>query len=411
VVRDRVANIRQRLILIATLYVSQAIPLGFFIVALPAIARREGLSLEKVGLLGALAFPWLIKFLWAPLVDRRGSRRFGHYRSWIVPLQMLSLLAVLATAVVDISVSLVGLAIAGAIFMVCSATQDVATDGLAVRIVNPDERGPANGIQVGGYYLGQILGGGGVLLVFSRFGWTTAIVAMAVFVAIPLIPALRFREPPSGVETADRARIGLRTLAEFVRRPGAGTWILILLLYRTGAEVALRMGTAMLVDRDMTLDQIGLLIGVVGSVAALAGAMAGGLLMGRVGRRSALALFGLLHAVALGGWLIPAGGLVTPFVVCSVTSAAMFTGGMATAALYTNMMDRSDPRTAATDFTLQQSLCAFGPILGAVVSGFVADAFGYGVLFTGCVGLTALTVVIVLRWLTADACAVSCPAS
>ena len=57
-------SIRHRLTVIASLYVSQAIPLGFFIVALPAILRQKGLALEQVGLLGALAMPWLLKFLW-----------------------------------------------------------------------------------------------------------------------------------------------------------------------------------------------------------------------------------------------------------------------------------------------------------------------------------------------------------
>ena len=42
---------------------------------------------------------------------------------------------------------------------------------IAVRMLRKDERGPANGIQVGGYYLGQILGGGVVLVLFDRFGW------------------------------------------------------------------------------------------------------------------------------------------------------------------------------------------------------------------------------------------------
>ncbi len=70
-----------RFTLIGSLYVSQAIPLGFFTVALPAILRARGVSLQNVGLLSALALPWLIKFLWAPFVDRYGSQRWGHYRS------------------------------------------------------------------------------------------------------------------------------------------------------------------------------------------------------------------------------------------------------------------------------------------------------------------------------------------
>ena len=127
------SDTRRRLTLIASLYVSQAIPLGFLIVALPAILRREGMSLEQTGMLGALALPWLIKFLWAPLIDRYGSARWGHYRSWIIPLQTLCVLAVVGISTVDLQDGLLWLVLAGAAFMLASATQDIATDGLAVR--------------------------------------------------------------------------------------------------------------------------------------------------------------------------------------------------------------------------------------------------------------------------------------
>ncbi len=92
-----VSSRAQRFGLIGSLYVSQAIPLGFVFVALPAILVRRGLGEEQIGLLSALAAPWLVKFLWAPAVDRFGSRR-GHYRSWLIPLQLLSVSAVAAMA-------------------------------------------------------------------------------------------------------------------------------------------------------------------------------------------------------------------------------------------------------------------------------------------------------------------------
>src|SRR5215213_11653290 len=113
-----------KFILIATLYVSQAIPLGFFIVAIPAILRWQGLSLRGVGMLSAIAFPWLIKFLWAPLVDRYGSARFGHFRSWLLPLQILSVATVVVIAFLDLSTQFVPLVVAGVLFMLLAATQD-----------------------------------------------------------------------------------------------------------------------------------------------------------------------------------------------------------------------------------------------------------------------------------------------
>ncbi len=385
--------------LIASLYVSQSIPLGFFIVALPAILRSEGVGLEKVGLFGALAFPFLIKFLWAPWVDRHGSARYGHYRSWIVPLQAFSVLSVVAMSGLDIRTHLVPLAFAGGAFMLSAATQDIATDGLAVHLFRRDERGPANGIQVGGYYVGQVLGGGAMLLLFGQFGWTTAMLAMAAFLALPFVPLASFREPRHVRDDPEPVNMG--SLLQFAKRPGAGTWISVVMLYRVGETMALMMVNPMLVDHGLSLQAIGLLLGLAGSIASFAGAMAGGLLIGRIGRKKSLVLFGGFNALAIAGYLIPASGFVSAPVIYGVATVAAFAGGMATAALYTNMMDRSAPDSAGTDFTVQQSLCAIGPLIGAGASGFLAARLGYSGHFVVCITFAVAAVIVVARWLTA----------
>jgi PAT family beta-lactamase induction signal transducer AmpG len=392
---------RKRLTVIAGLYVSQAIPLGFLIVAMPAILRREGMGLELTGLLAALALPWLVKFLWAPLIDRFGSVRWGHYRSWIIPLQSLTVLMVLAVSQLDLKQSMLWLIVAGAVFMLSSATQDIATDGLAVHTVREDERGRANGIQVGGYYFGQILGGGLVLVLYDRFGWTTALLTMAVLLALPLIPLSRFREPVN-YAAQSKTRIDFAALRRFVKRPGATTWILILLVYRAGETMAMTMFNPMLVDGGLSLEAIGVTVGVVGSIGAFSGAMAGGWLIASIGRKTSLVMFGLLQAIALCAYLVPAGGSFRPGTIYLVVLSVAFAGGMATASLYTNMMDRCDPKTAATDFTLQQSLCAFGPLLGASLSGFSAARFGYSAHFFICATVALGSTLIVARWLTAE---------
>ena len=387
--------------LIAGLYVSQAVPLGFFIVALPAILRRQGLGLEQTGMLSALAFPWLIKFLWAPLVDRFGSERLGHYRAWILPLQTFLVLVVIGLSQIDISRGLLWLIVGGTIFMLTSATQDIATDGLAVRIVDPPRRGPANGIQVGGYYLGQIFGGGVVLVLYDRVGWTAALLAMAGLLTLPLLQVLRFHEPPFRPRT-QQAPVSFGALKRFFQRPGAAAWIPILLIYRAGETTATTMFNPMLVDAGLSLGEIGLMLGLAASVASLAGALTGGALIPRVGRKPSLVLFGSLQAVALCAYLVPAAGMVRPAAIYGVAMAVAFAGGMATAALYTNMMDRSDPRTGATDFTLQQSLCAFGPVLGASLSGLSAARLGYTMHFVLCASVSLVGVLIVARWLSSD---------
>ena len=113
-----------------------------------------------------LALPWALKFLWAPVVDRYALPRVGRRTSWIVPLQLLTAAPLLAVAGWPPSRSLTPLLVTVFVVNLLAATQDIATDGLAVELLAPSERGLANGVQVGGYRLGMILGGG-VLLAFG----------------------------------------------------------------------------------------------------------------------------------------------------------------------------------------------------------------------------------------------------
>jgi PAT family beta-lactamase induction signal transducer AmpG len=374
-----------RLLLLALLYVAQALPMGFFVIAMPAILRSRGASLGQVGLLGALAMPFLLKFLWAPLVDRFGAAS-GHYRSWLLWLQILAVATVAGIAALDPVADWQSLLLLGALFMFLAATQDVATDGLAVRLLWQEDRGLGNGIQVGGYYLGQILGGGLVLVLVDRFGWSTALGAMAVMLALPLPMVALLREPAAqagaartgaGRTGAGRTKVGFAALGAFFRRPGIGAWVLVLLVWRLSETMAQWMLNPMLVDRGFSLERIGILLGVLGSLGSLGGAMLGGRLVGKLGRHRTLAWTGVLLAPALAAYLAPAQGWGGLTLVYMVVVASAFAAGASTAALYTAAMDAAAYDTAGTDFTIQQSLAAVGPMVAAGVSGASAAALGY----------------------------------
>jgi hypothetical protein len=56
-----------------SLYIAQSVPMSFFSTVVPVIMRQENYSLESIGLLQLVKLPWIIKFLWAPIVDNYSS--------------------------------------------------------------------------------------------------------------------------------------------------------------------------------------------------------------------------------------------------------------------------------------------------------------------------------------------------
>ncbi|HEY5450019.1 MAG TPA: MFS transporter [Polyangia bacterium] len=359
--------------LLGALYFSQGLPFGFFSQALPVLLRKQGVSLGQIGLSYLLVLPWALKFLWAPLIDRRFLPAFGRRKSWIVPLQLASVV-VLAGLASSLANSMTVLMVAILLLNLLAATQDIATDGLAIDMLAPSERGIANGLQVAGYRVGMIVGGGVLLILHDRLGAARTFLAMAALTAVATMPIAASRERRHVLPPAPNVS---GSTPHFLRRPGAWRLLSLVIVYKAGDAFATGMLRPFLADAGLTLTDIGWLLGTVGFVAGLVGALAGGVLVNAVGRRAALTAFGLLQAAAVAGYAYVALGKPTPPTLYMVCAAEHFAGGMATAALFTCMMDWCSSDASATDYTVQASAVVIATAVAAAAAGFSAQALGY----------------------------------
>ncbi|MFT3768383.1 MAG: MFS transporter [Minicystis sp.] len=375
--------------LLASLYVSQGLPFGFFTQALPVLMRRQGLALEIIGLANLLALPWALKFLWAPLVDRYHVPAIGRRRSWILPLQIISILVAAALAFVDPRAGLTPMMAALFCTNLLAATQDIATDGLAVELLEGSERGYGNSVQVAGYRVGMILGGGFLLVVFERLGYAPTYLVMAALLALATVPIVLHRERPAPANVEAAAPPGIGAWIDAMRRPHMGTWIVVLTVYKGGEALAYGMVKPLLVDRGFTVEDIGVLIGTVGFCAGLVGAVLGGVLVSRAGRRRALVIAGVLQLVGILAYVAPAAGIGGKQALIAASVIEHVTGGMATVSLFTIMMDICGD-AAATDYTLQASVVVIATGGAATLSGFVAARIGYAGHFTMSAAFSAL---------------------
>lgn len=406
---DPNASLRARLWLLLSLYICQGLPTGVFSQALPAILRRYEVPLTVIGLSGLLAMPWALKFLWAPFVERHYSSRLGQRRSWILPMQFAALACLLVIAFFDplrLGTS-TGIAQFFALMFLVNlfaATQDIATDGLAVRSLGFGERGLGNGVQVAGYRLGLIIGGGLLLYLIGAWSWRTAFLLMVFLQFALTLPVLRFREPaPVAASPSQRLRYH-EIFTSFFARPGLRGWLVVLVTYKLGESLGSAMVKPMLVDMGLDLKQIGLMVSLVGSLAALAGALLGGWLTARLGRYRAIIGFGALQAlgVAIYAWLPWQHGQGRPVpleLIYAVNAVEHFVSGMAMAALLTAVMDLSRDEHAAADFTVQVSILAIFGGSFYLVAGFVAEALGYTGYF-----LVSALLALVLLWPAAVYC-------
>ena len=379
------------------LYVTQYLGVGFITVGLIAILRDGGTSLQTLGALGLIGLIWPLKVLWAPVLDRFGSAKRGHYRSWLLVLQVglvVSLLALLPYHRPADALTAVALVCVAYVFL--SATQDIAVDAIAVRLLDAGERGAGNGVQLAGVSLGTVLGGGVCLIVYDHAGWTAAILLLAALTAVGLVTAWRFREPPRAAAVDLGA--AYRALLSVYRQPGCRMWTfgVVTLLY-VGSGAIWSLVTPALVDAGWSQSRIGMVTGVVVSIpAVVAGLVAGGF-VSRAGRSAVLVTGGVLLGVAAVALLPLLNGHapLTGTVVALCGFMAAYTA--VNVVVYTVTMDYSRPGTAGTDFTM---LSSFGLACSFVASsaGLAAAAWvGYPAVALGGIALTSAGVLLGVR--------------
>jgi PAT family beta-lactamase induction signal transducer AmpG len=352
----------------------------------PVLLRASGASLAQIGLLSTLSLPWALKFIWAPAVDRFGSRRH-----WIAGAQLGLALVLLLMAWTGTTVGTATFALILAL-VALSATQDIAVDAFTIEVMARSELGPANGARVTAYRLGWIVAGGVLVAASASLGWTTVLllgaavflIASALSLLLPEVRAAGDQHPPM-----------LEPLRELLGRPGIAAAVLFVLTFKLGDLALTTMVKPFWLDSGYTVQQIGWVQTTLGVGASILGAIVGGAATRRLGAFHALWVLGLVQA--LSNLTYGAAALLGTPVALMYGAAVVeqFTGGMGTAAFLTFLMTLSARRFAATQFALLTALYRLGGIAAGAVSGVLAERLGYAnyFLFTFCLALPAFALI------------------
>lgn len=371
------------------LYIAQSIPMSFFSTAIPVVLRQENFSLASIGLLQLIKLPWILKFIWAPFIDARTRSEKDYFR-WIISSELLYALLILAVSFLDITLHFPALFALVVLAFLASATQDIATDALAVLSFSKKEKSMAGSIQSMGGFAGTWIGSGLLLILFAKWGWTTLLYALSAFVLVALLPLI-FRKSPLIVEPAPPKKIHWNDLFRFFARKGTGKLLLFLALSYSGLIGTLAMLKPMMVDLGYNMSKIGLMVGIIGTLAGCSGSFIGGFVMKRIARKTARiggALYLMIAAFYI--WIMSLSGFTASTLYLGIV-LIWSSYGAASVILYTTAMERVREGLEGTDFTLQTVIAHFSSMVVAIGSGKFADHFGYSGLFLAefCLALVA----------------------
>lgn len=380
------------ILVLCGLYGAQTIPLYLVAAAIPPILRERGVDLALIGSFGVLLAPWALKFLWAPVVDRFGTRRM-----WILGAQTVTIAMILVLSQFDPVADIARFFPILMLMSISSATQDIATDAYAVEHLAPEKHALGSAIQSGAVAAGVLIGGSLTLFVHDQAGWQVAVMGAALLSALATLPVLIAAEAGDRREGVPaRRRPSFRA---FWARPEARLILLFALLFRVPEGLIQAVEQSFFVDVGFSLTEVGLISGASAALVGLAGSALGAIWVRRAGLVPFLwAIIGL-RTLCFAGYFVAARTGVPDAVLIGVSGVNTLSRYMEIVGLYTAFIRTASLRQAGTDFTILASANLLTYMVGSMSAGLLASAFGYPPLFAIATTLSLLTGVLAMRCL------------
>ena len=287
---------------------SSGLPLALTTGTLQAWATVDGLDIKTISFLTLVGSAYTLKFLWAPVMDRFVPPLLGRRRGWMVVTQLLLVIGIALMGTQSPKNAILALALIAVVVAFCSASQDIAFDAYRTDVLRKEERGAGAAVSVLGYRLAMLVSGGLALVIADSFlGWQATYWLMAALMFVGIIATWFAPEPEVVVQpprTLDEAVVG--PMKDFFSRDGAVLVLVLIVFYKLGDAIAGSLTTAFLIRGvGFTATEVGAINKMLGLIATIFGALAGGALMTRLSLYSALMLFGILQAVTnLGFWFL-----------------------------------------------------------------------------------------------------------
>ena len=191
-------NKTRRVVTLCLMYFAQGLPWGFASVTFAAYLTANGTTVEEIAILFAtVALPWTFKWIWGPVVDALFIERYGPRRQWVLFAQTGMALTLGSLIFVDDLNEKIEL-VTRVLFIhnIFASLQDVATDALAVEILQPDEVAKVNGFMFAAKRGGIMVGGAGLGVLISLISISGVIATqLALLLLIALIPLTLIEKP------------------------------------------------------------------------------------------------------------------------------------------------------------------------------------------------------------------------
>lgn len=367
--------------------------------------RDTGVTLSVIGLISYASFFYVLKFLWAPLIDRYPLPFLGRRKGWLVVSQLLLIVALIAMAMHGPGVSIMTFVALVGLASFAGATQDIVVDAYRIEIAPLEAQAALAATYTLGYRLALMTSGALALYLAQLSGWQVAYLAMAGFMVLPLLAGLLSREPVEDKALVIREiNIGeafVKPFQDFFMRNG---WVLALALlafvglFKLPDQMIGVLAGPFYLDSGFTKADIATVSKLYGVWIGIAGAFLGGFCVAAFNIRRMLVIAAIAVAISNLAFLLMAMNPSENWAFFAAISADNLSQGFAGTVLVAFMSGLTNRNFTATQYALLVSLANLpGKFIGGV-SGYIVEATSYQTFFIFS-SISVIPTLLLLAWL------------
>jgi len=367
--------------------------------------RDTGVALSAIGLISYASFFYVLKFLWAPLIDRYPLPFLGRRKGWLAVSQLLLIVALIAMALHGPGVSIMTFVALVGLASFAGATQDIVVDAYRIEIAPLEAQAALAATYTLGYRLALMASGALALYLAQLSGWKVAYLAMASFMFLPFLAGLLSREPAEKKALVMREiNVGeafIKPFQDFFVRNG---WVLALALlvfvglFKLPDQMIGVLAGPFYLDSGFTKADIATVSKLYGIWIGIAGAFLGGFCVAAFNIRRMLVIAAIAVAVSNLAFLLMAMNPSENWAFFAAISADNLSQGFAGTVLVAFMSGLTNRNFTATQYALLVSLANLpGKFIGGV-SGYIVEATSYQTFFIFS-SISVVPTLLLLAWL------------
>jgi PAT family beta-lactamase induction signal transducer AmpG len=390
----------KKLLIILLMGYASGLPFPLTHGTLQAWIKQSGVSLEELGYLStAIAYPYALKFIWAPFLDRYLPPFLGLRKGWLIITQVILMMLFVAIGFTSPSGSLNAFVFTAILISFFSASQDIIVDAYRVEILDEAERGFAMPPAILGYRIALIVAASLALVWADEYSWQTVYLFMAGFMSIGLFTTIFCEEPAFHREPKKNLKeVIILPFKDFLTRPYAFEILAFVLLYKFGEILATSLTTPFMMDIGFSLKEIGIVTKGVGLAATIIGATIGGVIMLRMDLYKSLWLFGFIQSISTLSYLALAEIGKNSWMMGTAIGLENFCLGMATSAFTAFLMNICNTKYTGTQYALLTSILALVNTNATALAGKLVKNMGWSNFFIFCIIATLPGLLLLFRF-------------